>query len=175
MSSTTFSEGTYGQRVDMLNLEVGDSRDSYALGVYHVSGAKEAGTGFFLTPGGLASTQLNSGRRIPEGTYPIIPPNNGAKWRKPGVGGAVAHRGIRFHYSGSPDVRSWTQGCFVLSYSYSMNGDRVEYIPSESKRASRSFDELVGGTNHFLYKTKSGKEREGTQFPDLINNLLILK
>ena len=158
MSSTTFSEGTYGQRVDMLNLEDGDSRDSYALGVYHVSGAKEAGTGFFLTPGGLASTQLNSGRRIPEGTYPIIPPNNGAKWRKPGVGGAVAHRGIRFHYSGSPDVRSWTQGCFVLSYSYSMNGDRVEYIPSESKRASRSFDELVGEPTTFYIRLKVEKK-----------------
>ena len=28
---------------------------------------------------------------LPEGTYPIISPNDGAEWRKPGVGGAVAN------------------------------------------------------------------------------------
>ena len=41
-----FSEGEYGKRVDMLNLKIGETKGSYTLGVYHVSGEQKNGTGF---------------------------------------------------------------------------------------------------------------------------------
>lgn len=55
-SSYTINEGDYGDRVNMLNLEL---TDDYALGVYHVSGAAESegGVGFFET--------LMDGRCVP--------------------------------------------------------------------------------------------------------------
>ena len=173
-STYVFSEKEYGERVNMLNLEIGKDKQSYTLGVYHVSGAEEGGTGFYITPGGQSSTIVNSGLRIPEGVYPITTPTGGEKWRKPGVGGIVSGRGIRFHYAGSSNPRGWTQGCFVLSNSYSTNGNQILFDPDESKKASHTFDELLGGSRHFPYY-KDGRRREGTIFPNQISKFLILK
>ena len=39
----TFSEGEYGKRVNILNLE---NNDDYTLGIYHISGAENGGTGY---------------------------------------------------------------------------------------------------------------------------------
>lgn len=173
-STYTFSEKEYGERVNMLNLEIGKDMSSYTLGVYHVSGAKEGGTGFYVTPGGPSSTIINSGMRIPEGVYPITAPTGVEKWRKPGVGGIVSNRGIRFHYAGACNARGWTQGCFVLSTSYSIMGGRILFDPEDSKNASRFFDELLGGTEHYPYYIGK-KYREGTLFPNNITKYLILK
>jgi len=50
----TFSEGEYGKRVNVLNLE---NNEDYTLGIYHVSGQEgEGATGYAVTPGGEPST-----------------------------------------------------------------------------------------------------------------------
>lgn len=175
--SYTFSEGEYGKRVNFLNLYIGENKSDYALGIYHVSGEQENGTGYYVTPGGYPSTVIGSGRRIPEGTYPIITPASGATWRKPGVGGNVSNRGIRFHY-GSGNARGWTEGCFVLSSDYTISGGKVQYNLNESKKASQNFDKILGAS-HYDYKipARNGttKTRNGSRFYTSISHKLILK
>lgn len=161
--------------MSLLNLEIGETKDSYTLGVYHISGESENGTGFYVAPGGESSTKNGSGQRIPDGTYPIINPTAGSQWRKPGVGGKVTNRGIRFHYGGS-NPRGWTEGCFVLSYDYSLIEDRVKYNPNESQKASRNFDNALGATSHFKYRPANRKyDREGALFDAPIRHSLILR
>ena len=114
-------------------------------------------------------------RRIPDGTYPIINPTAGSQWIKPGVGGNVSKRGIRFHYGGT-NPRSWTEGCFVLSSGYSVNGNTIHYNADESKTASRNFDNALGAIGHFSYRPKSRTyNREGATFNAPIKHTLILK
>ena len=170
-----FSQGEHGKRVNLLNLEIGETKDSYTLGVYHISGEADNGTGFYVAPGGEPSTKNGSGRRIPDGTYPIINPTAGSQWIKPGVGGNVSKRGIRFHYGGT-NPRSWTEGCFVLSSGYSVNGNTIHYNADESKTASRNFDNTLGAIGHFSYRPKSRTyNREGATFNAPIKHTLILK
>ena len=170
-----FSQGEHGKRVNLLNLEIGETKDSYTLGVYHISGEADNGTGFYVAPGGEPSTKNGSGRRIPDGTYPIINPTAGSQWIKPGVGGNVSKRGIRFHYGGT-NPRSWTEGCFVLSSGYSVNGNTIHYNADESKTASRNFDKALGAIGHFSYRPKSRTyNREGATFNAPIKHTLILK
>ena len=170
-----FSQGEHGKRVNLLNLEIGETKDSYTLGVYHISGEADNGTGFYVAPGGEPSTKNGSGRRIPDGTYPIINPTAGSQWIKPGVGGNVSNRGIRFHYGGT-NPRSWTEGCFVLSSGYSVNGNTIHYNADESKTASRNFDNALGAIEHFSYRPKSRSyNREGATFNAPIKHTLILK
>lgn len=170
-----FSQGEHGKRVNLLNLEIGETKDSYTLGVYHISGEADNGTGFYVAPGGEPSTKNGSGRRIPDGTYPIINPTAGSQWIKPGVGGNVSKRGIRFHYGGT-NPRSWTEGCFVLSSGYSVNGNTILYNADESKTASRNFDNALGAIGHFSYRPKSRTyNREGATFNAPIKHTLILK
>lgn len=170
-----FSQGEHGKRVNLLNLEIGETKDSYTLGVYHISGEADNGTGFYVAPGGEPSTKNGSGRRIPDGTYPIINPTAGSQWIKPGVGGNVSKRGIRFHYGGT-NPRSWTEGCFVLSSGYSVNGNTIHYNADESKTASRNFDNALGAIGHFSYRPKSKTyNREGATFNAPIKHTLILK
>ena len=170
-----FSQGEHGKRVNLLNLEIGETKDSYTLGVYHISGEADNGTGFYVAPGGEPSTKNGSGRRIPDGTYPIINPTAGSQWIKPGVGGNVSKRVIRFHYGGT-NPRSWTEGCFVLSSGYSVNGNTIHYNADESKTASRNFDNALGAIGHFSYRPKSRTyNREGATFNAPIKHTLILK
>ena len=170
-----FSQGEHGKRVNLLNLEIGETKDSYTLGVYHISGEADNGTGFYVAPGGEPSTKNGSGRRIPDGTYPIINPTAGSQWIKPGVGGNVSKRGIRFHYGGT-NPRSWTEGCFVLSSGYSVNGNTIHYNADESKTASRNIDNALGAIGHFSYRPKSRTyNREGATFNAPIKHTLILK
>ena len=170
-----FLQGEHGKRVNLLNLEIGETKDSYTLGVYHISGEADNGTGFYVAPGGEPSTKNGSGRRIPDGTYPIINPTAGSQWIKPGVGGNVSKRGIRFHYGGT-NPRSWTEGCFVLSSGYSVNGNTIHYNADESKTASRNFDNALGAIGHFSYRPKSRTyNREGATFNAPIKHTLILK
>lgn len=148
---------------------------TFTLGVYHISGEADNGTGFYVAPGGEPSTKNGSGRRIPDGTYPIINPTAGSQWIKPGVGGNVSKRGIRFHYGGT-NPRSWTEGCFVLSSGYSVNGNTIHYNADESKTASRNFDNALGAIGHFSYRPKNRTyNREGATFNAPIKHTLILK
>ena len=170
-----FSEGEYGNRVDCINLEVGEEKESTTIGIYYVSGSGEGGVGFYVAPGGEASAEAGSNRRIPDGEYPIVAPTAGAQWQKPGVGGNVANRGIRFHY-GKGDARSWTQGCFVISTDYKVSNERVRYKEQESIDASNHFDKLLGAIRTFQYTPKGAKNlRHGSEFNKAITHRLVLK
>lgn len=172
--SYVFSEGKYGERVDMLNLHIGEMVSDYALGIYHISGSDEDGTGYYVAPGGEPSVERGSGRRIPDGEYPIVAPSSGVKWRQPGVGGCVAGRGIRFHI-GSGNARLWTEGCFVLSSDYLVDSKhRILYRREESTKAVHNFDLLLGADRLFDY-TYNGKTRPGASFSEPIKYILTLK
>ena len=173
-TSYEFSEGEYGERINMLNLEnTGEREDGYVLGVYHVSGAKEGGTGFYVTPGGNASNDENSGRRIIEGTYPIVAPFEKARWLFPGVGGEAIVRGCRFHW-GDGIAKDWTDGCFILFSNYTL--DRAKNIcitETNSKNAAINYAHLLGGvgTASSTYKGRTGV----LVFPYGIQDKLVLK
>lgn len=166
-----FSDGNWGERVDALNHEI---TIGYTLGIYHVSGADTNGTGYYVTPGGEASSQVNSKKRVPDGIYPIISPESGSQWQQPGLGGNVGGRGVRFHY-GAPYPIRWTEGCFVLSSDYIISNNTIKYDMKESQNAVQNFDLLLGGSSFYEYKTKNGKKRYGSSFINKINKDLILK
>ena len=177
VTTYTFSEGEYGKRVNCLNLNIGKSKSDFTLGIYHISGIQENGTGYYVTPGGAPSIINGSGQRIPEGIYSIETPTPNEKWQKPKVGGAVEGRGIKFHY-GSGNVRKWTSGCFVISFDYKMNMGIILYDINESMKASQKFDEFLGASYHFDYSTTiNGKKRNrnGSKFKNVITYKLILK
>ena len=166
----TFTNGKYEERVNALNLEI---NDNYTLGVYHISGTGNEGTGFYVAPGGTPSIKEGSGKRIPDGEYPILAPSGG-QWQQPQVGGSVCNRGIRFHY-GAPDPRKWTQGCFVLSSDYSLSNGGIRFQMNESQTAVQNFDYCLGGGAFYQYKTRSNKLRYGSRFHQPIKHKLYLK
>jgi len=176
----TFSEGEYGERVNMLNLE---NNEDYTLGIYHVSGAKRENgrTGYFVTPGGESSTDLNSGKRLPKDTYDLQSSPESASWRQVWVtngetNGDVSARGIKFHFAGS-NVKSWTDGCFVLSSSYSKSGSRIDFDFGESRSATMWMDFNLGATSVYRYATQKykGAGRIGANFnnTNLIHKLIL--
>ncbi|MDE7375813.1 MAG: hypothetical protein K2N16_03080, partial [Muribaculaceae bacterium] len=172
-SSVTFSEGEYGNRVDALTLQ-NAGEGSYALGVYHVSGEAEGATGFYVTPGGESSNVEGSKRRIKDGVYPIKEPdqNPNLKWHTPGVGGVVASRGIRFHYTEDTIALNYTKGCFVLATDYSISNGKIIYDLQNSLNASISFNMALGANEIKPFKNNG---RTGAVFNTPITHKLILK
>ncbi|GIV44925.1 MAG: hypothetical protein KatS3mg035_2048 [Bacteroidia bacterium] len=145
----TFSEGEYGERVNALNLE---SNEDYTLGIYHISGSPEdkSGIGFYVTPGGDASTEKNSNKRLPEGEYDLIASPNikTVKWEMPWVvsetNKKIASRGIKFHPAYSPSVTTWTKGCFVLFYDYDFDQNcKIKSTKESSVNAAFYFVHLL--------------------------------
>ncbi len=171
ISTFTFSDSEYGNRVNMLNLEVGEEFNDITFGVYHISGAAQDGTGYYIAPGGNADNTYGSKKRIIDGAYPILKPHENAQWQKPGVGGSVSSRGIRFHYGIN---RKWTNGCFILSYDYNVGNYNIFDLNS-SILASRNFDMFLGASSKFIHKTTTEKKREGSIFNNIIKHKLILK
>ena len=171
VSEYVFSEGNYGERVDFLNIEnTGDG--GYVLGIYHVSGAKDGGTGFYVTPGGDPSNTRDSGKRINESIYPIEAPFENARWFFPGVGGDAISRGIRFHW-GEGNAKDWTTGCFVLFSNYILNNGNISIIENDSKAAAVNFAHLLGGVGT---ATSKYKDRIGVvSFPYGVKDKLIIK
>ena len=149
----SFSEGEYGNRVNVLNLE---NNDDYTLGIYHISGVEKGGTGYTITPGGEASTEVGSNKRLPNDTHTL---GQGAgKWQQPWVlsgeiSGDVSSRGIKFHF-GYSTPRTWTQGCFVLSSDYTKVGNTIKYTERESRQALRDFDSNLGAKSIYNYNLK---------------------
>jgi RHS repeat-associated protein len=176
----TFNDNVeYGKRVNCLNLTIGKNKNDLTLGVYRVSGAVENGTGFYVTPGGAASNKKGSNARILDGTYPIEKPQSGAYWPKPGLGGSVENRGIRFHYGGGSgaSLAQWTDGCFVLFPNYSIQNGAYEVDVGKSKDASNAFDDLMGAEGRVKKKELGTKliHHDGSYFPNKITYSLILK
>ena len=171
-STYEFSEGKYGERVTCLNLE-NTGEGGYTLGAYHVSGARKGGTGFYVTPGGDASNNEASGRRIRDGAYPILIPYKSAKWLFPSVGGSVGNRGIRFHW-GDGVAKDWTEGCFVLFTNYKLDQARnILITENNSKIAAVNFARLLGGVGTAKSSYKGRTEVLNFQYG--IQDRLVLK
>ena len=160
----TYDEGEYGNRVIALNLNI---NEQYALGVYHISGVKENGTGFYVTPAAGPSTIKNSGKRIPEDTYDMVA--GLGVWKVAGIGKGenydVTERGIRVHYA-SNDFNNWksfsanTQGCFVVNYASPVRNGKFSWIGKSSQKASIYFQRLLGGVDYYY------NNRIGAKFQD---------
>ncbi|MBP6334219.1 MAG: hypothetical protein KA444_02015 [Bacteroidia bacterium] len=150
ITTYTFSEGEYGDRVNCLNLE---STDKYTLGVYQVSGKaeEEGGVGFYVTPGGTPSTKVNSKRSLPDGSYTLSESYNSSKWVMPwvvsSINSEVAARGIKWHPALSKTASSWTEGCFVIFPNYTMGKCLPQIVPSKSVQAAFNFVRLLGAHN----------------------------
>lgn len=103
-----------------------------------------------------------SGRRVPEGSYPLSRP--GSSWKQPEVGGTVSDRGVRLHF-GVANARKWTECCFVMSLDYSVdNKGNVIYDGEKSKVHLTSFDKALDATRIYDYEY-SDRCRIGTQLP----------
>ena len=174
----TFSEGEYGKRINMLNLE---NNDNYTLSIYHISGAEVGGTGYAVTPGGSASVEVNSNKRLPADVYDLeASPNSGVIWRQPWVVkgeniGSVVNRGIKFHF-GYTEPRKWTDGCFVISSDYDIQNGVIKYTQEQSRQAVRDFDRHLGATEVYNYKDKKKYMQIGAKFKQTkLEHKLILK
>jgi len=178
----TFSEGEYGKRVNVLNLE---NTDDYTLGVYHVSGSKfkDWSVGYVVTPGGDASTEVGSGKRLPEDIYDLKASPEGTKWEQVWVtngkaNGDVSARGIKFHFGGSTPS-DWTEGCFIFSSSYTKNSNNIQFNFNESRRATIWMDFQLGAQYVYRYAKQkyNGAGRIGANFgnTNLLNHKLIIK
>nr|WP_305067218.1 RHS repeat-associated core domain-containing protein [Mangrovivirga halotolerans] len=150
----TFSEGEYGERVNMLNLE---NTDKYTLGVYHISGVKfkEGRVGYFVTPGGSASTKVGSNKRLPADIYQLQESPAGTQWQQVWVtngnaNGDVSARGIKIHFAGNTPS-NWTQGCFVISSSYTKKGGNIRYDFEQSRVALMLLDFHLGANSIYIY------------------------
>ena len=89
----------------------------------------------------------------------------------------VAARGIRFHY-GYTNPRDWTEGCFVLSSNYYVDGGNIKYSKQSSIEALQNFDNALGGSDLYrysIYINGKTKNRLGSHFNKKINHSLYLK
>jgi RHS repeat-associated protein len=169
----TFSEGEYGNRLNMLYLE-NTGEGGYLLSVFHVSGgAYEQGrTGFAVSPGGRFSTVRGSNKSLPADTYVLGASPNGVLWIQPWVVsgqnvGSVWDRGIKFHYSGEFPIESnHTLGCFVVASSYSKRGRSIVLDPMDSRNTSNWLNFNLGASSLFQYTPPP--RRNGTVRPDRV-------
>ncbi|HOV55811.1 MAG TPA: RHS repeat-associated core domain-containing protein [Bacteroidales bacterium] len=177
----TFSEGEYGKRVNVLNLE---NNEDYTLGIYHVSGQEgEGATGYAVTPGGEPSTTKGSHKRLPDDVYTITPTNShDHKWVQPLISigeksGNVSGRGVKIHPAPSKlpftEVTQWTDGCFVISTDYFIKNGLLYYNSNTSINTSTQINTLLGATKH--YNAVGTKNRPGSDFNNGINFKLIQK
>jgi hypothetical protein len=176
----TFSEGEYGKRINMLNLE---NNDNHTLGIFHISGNNSNhGVGYYVTPGGDASTKLNSNKRLPADIYTLGGSYNQAKWRQIWVlkgeqNGDVSERGVKFHF-GYTIPKGWTKGCFIVATDYELVNEQIKFSKRNSRATLIWLDQALGATKVYLYDLEKygGEGRIGAEFPNnKISHKLILK
>lgn len=174
--SIEFADNQYGERLDFLNIYTDDNKEGYTLGIYHLSGSSEKGaTGFYVTPGGLPSTQVGSGRRIPEGVYPMTTPNGSEGWRQPGIGGIVESRGSKIHF-GYPYPRKWTEACFIIASTYEMRNGKIFFNETDSRNQLRNFDTVLGASRIYEYSLKGKNyKRIGASFAHPLHRTISIK
>ncbi len=177
----TFSEGEYGKRILVLNLE---NTKKYTLGIYHISGkSDEKATGYVVTPGGEPSTEVGSGKRLPDDVYTLAPTkSHQVKWVQPWIQrgesvGDVSKRGVKIHPVASSDKEveavKWTAGCFIVCTEYIIRNNGIYYNSSKSKETSKKINTILGATKH--YEKVGTKNRPGSDFSKGIDYKLIQK
>ena len=171
----TYKEGEYGKRIIMLTLSYGGTKNDESFGVYHVSGAKENGTGFYVTRGGN-SLEKNSGEGVPEGDYPILAPSSTADWQQVGLGGKIVLRGIRIHPGTS---YKWSGGCYILFTDYKYSNEMTIFDLSNSREAVKKLNILLGADPNradYQYQSrKNGNNRYGAYFPNEIKDIRLIQ
>jgi hypothetical protein len=183
----TFSEGEYGKRVNVLNLE---NNDNFTLGVYHVSGAKyKSGLyGFVVQPGGDPGG-YNSGKRLFPDSYSLtaspLEYSDGKKpkWIQPLITTGdnvkyVGDRGAKFHFAFG-NAAIWTHSCLVVSSNYKMQKDGIYFDKAQSLGALIMLDFNLGAKYTFRYNKDAygGVGRIGAYFGSIykLNHKLNIK
>ena len=152
-SSYTFSEGEYGNRMNVLNLE---SNNKETFGMYQLSGTETVG--FVVQPHGPATKAID-GSRLKDGSYKTII-GYGVQW--PTYVGLINHnlydgKGARVHCGTD---YSWSKACLVISSSYYKKGGIHKFHLDESRAAVYNF---------VLYMGSVGRE-ENVPTPGINNN-----
>lgn len=184
-----FSEGEYGKRFNVLNLEnTGNEQIGYTLGVYHISGHSEEGaTGFVVTPGGEPSVKNRSLKRLPDDVYSITGTGTGKnnssfKWVQPLIQAgiqntSVGSRAIKIHPAAAKsietEVSQWTDGCYIVSTNYSLKKGKVYYNSILSKSTSKQINGILGATKN--YDSVGNRGYPGSDFSNGISFKLIQK
>ena len=143
-STYTFSEGEYGNRMNILTLE---KNINETLGIYHLSGTETAG--YALQRGDPATVVSGMGKRIPVGLYNTYI-GEGKRW--PSYVGLYSenissNRGIRVHYGTD---YTWTEGCILLSSDYKKVNGRIKFDLNESRDAVWNYVQYLGATTRKL-------------------------
>ena len=143
-STYTFSEGEYGNRMNILTLE---KNKNETLGIYHLSGTETAG--YALQRGDPATVVSGMGKRIPVGLYNTYI-GEGKRW--PSYVGLYSenissNRGIRVHYGTD---YTWTEGCILLSSDYKKVNGRIKFDLNESRDAVWNYVQYLGATTRKL-------------------------
>lgn len=136
-----FTEGEYGKRINMLNIEI---TENYTLGAYQISGSNGKGAyGVYYAPGGESSNTVNSGKRVDDGVYDLQG-HVGEKWSQLKlIGNGVDDRNILIH-SGGKILTEWSKGCFAISSDYIHNGHTIEFDKTTSVEQLGNFDFRMG-------------------------------
>ena len=137
--SYTFSEGKYGNRMNILVLE--DDEKTESFGVYNLSGTDMVG--YAIQPEGPESS-LCSGKRIPEGNYSTFI-GYGNRWNSYiGLHGGLETEGIRVHYGQS---RKWSNGCIIISSDYKSKNGNKYFDLNQSREAVWNYVKYLGATS----------------------------
>lgn len=138
-NSYTFSDGEYGSRMNVLNLE---SNEKETFGVYQLSGTETAG--YVAQPKGPA-TKAADGSRLQDGSYNTII-GAGKQW--PTYVGLINYNlyegsGARVHYGTD---HTWSTACLIVSSDYYMAGGIHKFNLNESRLAVSSINKYMGST-----------------------------
>ena len=134
-----FSEGKYGNRMNILVLE--DDEKTESFGVYHLSGTNIVG--YAIQPEGPENS-LCSGKRIPEGSYSTFI-GYGENWYSYiGLHGSLRTEGIRVHYGSS---RKWSQGCIIISSDYYSEDGHKLFNLNQSREAVWNYVKYLGASS----------------------------
>jgi hypothetical protein len=124
---------------------------------------------------------------LPDDTYSLSGTGNGKdqsayKWVQPLLdrgenSGYVGGRGVKVHPAPSKAAQTraaqWTEGCYVVSTSYSRQNGDVFYNSKESIQTSRQINTFLGGTKH--HNATGNRNRPGSDFGNGIDFKLIQK
>ena len=150
ITQTIFDEGNYSERMCVLNLE---ETGGVTLGVFHISGeCADWATGYVATPAGMPSLKEGSGRRLPDGIYPLSPTVGvNFKWVQPIV---YEGRAIKIHPTGNStkawsSVAQWTTGCYIIGTTYIINKNNLQFNPTDSRVTSLSLNTFLGATKNY--------------------------
>lgn len=124
---------------------------------------------------------------MPDDTYSLSGTGNGKnqsayKWVQPLLNrgecsGNVGGRGVKVHSAPSKAAQTraaqWTEGCYVVSTSYSRQNGDIYFNSKESIQTSKQINTFLGSTKH--HSETGNRNRPGSDFGNVIKHRLIQK